>query len=328
MSCIAYVCEGGGGIGWGHVGRGRSLAEGSRDVKLVIGRGYDEVRDWMRSAGSAVEFLPWAAADNPVDPLSKGWSSIVVDAYDVPSSWVSAASDRNHVAVVDDWQRDDFRCQVLVNANVGASSSDYASAEYELGLFGPRYAFVRSEILRLRDQPSLRPAGRPVLLLSLGGSDPSDAAAILVKELLEAGTLVRCDIQVVLGASYRGELSQAARDMPPGLTVLRQPLDFASRLARASLVVCGGSVTSYEAACLGRPLVPVAIVANQRRITTRWAELDWGSDITVEEPGWSAVTTLIVHQYLDDLHRVTKRAATLRDVVDGVGPQRVREALK
>ena len=328
MSRIAYVCEGGGSLGWGHVGRGRALAERESSVSLLIGRGFGEIQDWIRSAGATFRAQQWDSADVPFSGRSASWEYVVVDAYDVSNRWIAETAFSSRVVVVDDWQRRSFESQVLVNPNIGADAEDYSSASFESGLFGPKYAFVRREIVELRNAVRSPSSDSPRVLLTLGGSDPFDATAAVVDAFVQSGIAEQCTLDVVIGSSYSGRLLSADGTLLQKVRMLRQPPDFSRRLATADVVVCGGSVTSYEAACLGRPFVPVAIVGNQRRITAAWAERGVGFDVAFGESGWASTLVSAVERSLSDLGRASGRARELMAMVDGLGAERVLEVLK
>ncbi|HEV2150419.1 MAG TPA: hypothetical protein VGR37_23670, partial [Longimicrobiaceae bacterium] len=325
---VGYVCEGGGALGWGHVGRGRALLEEAPEGSaLVLGAGYGEIAAWSRRTGVPLPLRPWEAPDAPFDPRRCGFDVLVVDHYRLDAAWIAEASAALPTFVVDDWMRGRVAATGLVAPNVGASPADWPGSEVDVWLAGPEYAFLRREVRSARGAPVRGRAER--VLVTLGGSDPEGRTAEIVEALVElpwyrgGGALT-----VVLGASYAAprpwEGWGAARTVR--LDVVQQPADFVARCAAADLVVCGASTTTYELAHLGRPFVPVALVDNQARITAEWARLGVGDGLAVWNPGWREALAADVERLAGDAASRARRSAAASCVVDGRGIFRVLEA--
>lgn len=326
---VGYVCEAGGSLGWGHVGRGRALLEEAPEGSaLVLGSGHDEIAAWSRSTGIPLPLRPWERPEAPFDPEGCGFDALVVDHYRLDAGWIARAAAALPTFVVDDWMRGRLAATGLVAPNVGASPADWPRADVETWLAGPEYALLRREVRAARGAPVRADAER--VLVTLGGSDPEGRTAGIVEALTDlpwyraGGALT-----VVLGASYAAtrpwegwDGSRTAR-----LEVVRQPADFVARCAGADLVVCGASTTTYELAYLGRPFLPVALVDNQARISREWARLGVGRGLAVWEPGWLGDLAGAAARVLADAgERVALGAAAAR-VVDGNGIHRVLGAL-
>lgn len=325
---VAFVCDGGAGVGWGHVGRGHALLEGtSASSALIVGSGFAQVSAWVRHRRLGLRVLPWCDVGTPLDPCGRHFDILIVDHYGLDSDWIAFAALAMPTFVIDDWMRERVVATGLVCPNVGASPVDWPDARVSTWVIGPRYALVRNEVRRLRGSAPRRRAHR--LLVTLGGSDPDGRTAEVVDVLTTLPWYGRGGlITVVLGPSYAGDRpwERWGPERTGGLEIVRQPTDFVARCADADVVVCGAGTTTYEMAYLGRAFFPVALVDNQARIVAGWAALGVGEGLAVWQPEWRTILAARVERLLADAAlRRTLSAAAAR-VVDGHGAARVLDA--
>lgn len=325
---VAYVCEGGGRIGWGHVGRGRAFTEGTQGAVILLGQGFDEIARWCVDHDVRLPLRAWAAAGMPFSPDAVEYEAVVVDHYTLDAAWIEAVARRTPVLVVDDWMRRELVATALVNSNLGATRADYPLVQVREWLLGPDYALIRSEIRRATGAAHQPGAARRVLV-TLGGSDPDGRTA----EIVEALTNTHWyrgggEITAVLGPSYASRAPWEG--WPPArcrrLDVVRQPKDFVRRIAEADLVVSGASTTTYELALLGRAFVPVSLVDNQERVGAAWAAVNVGPGVSVRSSGWLATLTSAVEVLVADGGARAALAVRAQAHVDGRGAERLWSA--
>jgi spore coat polysaccharide biosynthesis predicted glycosyltransferase SpsG len=325
---LAYVCEGGRGLGWGHVGRGRALVEAApKGSTLVIGRGYDEIAQWVGATGAAFPLERWHAPDDPLGPSAQDYDVVVVDDYYLDSAWLERSSLSRATLLVDDWMRRCATVTGLVNPNLGAHRDDYSEVTAREWLVGPAFALLRREVREARAAEPRQVAER--ILVTLGGSDPGGITAQVAADVTETLWYTGGGaVTVVLGGSYAGP--QPWHEWPAGRTarleVVRSPWDFAVRCGQAELVICGASTTTYELAYLRRAFIPVALVENQARITAEWAKLGVGRGITVWQPSWRRLLRDTVGALLAKGSSRSELGARVAKVVDGRGVERVLAA--
>ncbi len=327
---VAYVCEGAGTLGWGHLGRAYALWEAApEEVTVVVGRGLAEFQAWSRQRGSRVTIAPWQSAGRPLEPGGGGgaaaWDVVVVDDYFLPDEWIARVSADAPTVIVDDWMRRAVRAAALLNPNLGASPQDYAGSEVGVWLLGAEYAMIRRAVRDARPAPVGDPVDGLHVLVTLGGSDPGGHAPAIVERLTQLAWYGRGGrVTVVLGSSYGGP------EPGPGerVSVLRDPRDFVDCCAAADLVICGAGTTSYELALLGRPFIPVALVENQARVAAAWAERGVGRGLTVWQDRWLSALGEDVERLATDHAARARVARAVSRIVDGRGVERVLGAIR
>ncbi|HJU66308.1 MAG TPA: hypothetical protein VJ596_11550 [Gemmatimonadaceae bacterium] len=325
---VGYICDGGGSIGWGHIGRGRALLEAAEaGSALVVGSGRSEVASWLAQRAPGILVAPWDTPEQPCDPPSCPYDALVIDHYSLSQEWICGAIGHRPVLVVDDWLRVNVEATGLINPNLGADRADYPAARVEQWMLGASYALLRREV-----RASRATLGRdvvPHIVLTFGGSDPAGHTAAAANTLTEASWYRNGGrLTVVLGMSYRGSTPWTAWDgqRSERTEVLHQPADFIDRCWSADIVVCGASTTTYEVASLGRPFLPVALVPNQERVTAAWAEQGIGEALSVRQTNWTHSMRTSVEALLADEHRRHEAVRTGSALVDGRGVERVLAA--
>ena len=254
------------------------------------------------------------------------FSALVMDHYGLGAEWLGQArSLATRRVVIDDLADRRLPCEIVVNPNLGAAPADYAGllAPATRLLLGARYVLLRPPFLAAR-AAGRRPAGAVAnVLVTMGGSDPSDATAMAVSAVRSA--LPGARIEVVLGALYGSHTVEG-----PGIQVHRAiGAEAMAQLMRdADLAIGAGGTTSWERCAVGLPTVIVRLAPNQdpvaRRLDEAGAAVDAGP---VEELSVAALSGL-VRRLADDPSRrqtISERAWSL---VDGRGVERVAHHLE
>ena len=270
-------------IGHGHVMRCLCLADALRErgveCHFVCAELPCELNERLARRGHPVHVLPpTARADEVADAAASATvvaalraASVVVDHYQLGAAWETRLR-RGGVGVmaIDDLADRHHDVDLLIDANVGRTASDYAGLVPPACrvLCGPEYALLRPEFAAARatrvargDRPEVRR-----VLVSLGGTDPANVSATVL-EALDASPLPRdCTLTVVLGAGspWLDDLRRRAQAATRTTEVLAGVDDMAALMADCDLAVGAGGVIALERCCLGLPSVIVVLAANQR----------------------------------------------------------------
>jgi spore coat polysaccharide biosynthesis predicted glycosyltransferase SpsG len=161
-------------------------------------------------------------------------------------------------------------------------------------------------------------AHRARLLVCFGGSDP----ARVTQRLVPALASLDADVDVIVGPSYLGSID----DWP--VPVTRDPADLVERLATTDLALLAAGTMKFEAACLARPMVLLAVADDQLPVGPAFASTGAarfvGDGRTIEP----ASVVEAVADLLADPQARTELGATAARVVDGGGADRIAAAVE
>ena len=257
----------------------------------------------------------------PSEIRRRPFSGLVMDHYGLGADWLNRAKRlATRRLVIDDLADRSLPCELLVNPNLGSAPGDYSSlvAPATRLLLGTRYVLLRAPF-RAAHAASRRPAGEVGnVLITMGGSDPSDATEIAVTAARSA--LPSARIEVVLGPLYPGDPVGG-----PGIHVHRSIAGeaMAHLMANADLAIGAGGTTSWERCALGLPTVIVRLARNQdaiaRRLEVAGAAVDAGP---VERLDVAALSHL-VRELADEPTRRQAMSERSWELVDGRGVERV-----
>ena len=310
---VGYVCRAGGGVGLGHVSRGRALLSAAGGGELILSQGIEEVLPLLDASERAVR----------LDHRGCDYDVLVIDDYGFTETDIEKLGRTRPVVIVDDWVRPDARCDLLVNPNVGAVAGDYARAVTRQALLGPAFALMRDDVRARRG--AWRGDGRQVLV-TFGGSDPGGHTGTVLRRLTTAfagGPSSRPSIVGIVGPSAKGDFQPY-----PGIELVRNPTDFLDRCLGSLLVVCSASTTSHEMAAMGVPFVPLATNEHQERILTGWRNLGYSSGATVQQEGWLETLFDEIVVAASDTKEPRRRADLGTTIVDCEGPARVVDVMR
>jgi spore coat polysaccharide biosynthesis predicted glycosyltransferase SpsG len=310
---IRFVATAGPLDGRGHLGRALSLAEArwapgtTIELELVGGTLTERERARALAVG-----LRQVEADAPAAPAT-------VAVVDVPEpATIAARFNPARLAVFDD--RDAFRgaAALVVQPSQGTWSGPGTAGAVLAGYeYVPIPAAIRQR--RSSDAGLPRDGRRPQVLVCFGGSDPDRVTERLMPAL---AAVLDAEIEAVVGASYRGPT-----DGWP-VPVRRDPPDLIQRLATADVGLLGAGTMKFEAACLARPMLLLAVADDQLPVGPAFAATGaarfLGDGRTVDPV---AVADAVAALLADPVVRAAM-AATAARVVDGDGADRIATAVE
>jgi UDP-2,4-diacetamido-2,4,6-trideoxy-beta-L-altropyranose hydrolase len=173
--------------------------------------------------------------------------------------------------VIDDLANRPHECALLLDQNLGRVASDYDGLLPGgcQRLIGPRYALLRPEFAKLREQ-SLKRRRHPELqriLISLGGVDRTNVTGRVLEALSESSLPTSTELDIIMGAAapYLDEVRQQAARLPFRATVSVNVRDMAQRMCLADFSIGAAGSTSWERCCLGLPTIVVVLADNQKQ---------------------------------------------------------------
>lgn len=294
---VEFVVDGGPRLGFGHVGRCLALWE------ELERRAAFRVRDASVAAFVRARGVTTAATE--------GAPVVVLDrATPVPREELYALRERGCCTVLlDDLGPARAIADVVIDPPLAAAWPPTAG----ICLGGFEHVLLRRAV-----RAAVR-RGTPRLgvLLAMGGSDPAGLTPVLAEALSAAGI----ELTVVIGPGYRGMSPTRGR-------LLRDPADFASVLADATLLVTGYGHSLLEAAHLGVPAIAVVQRPEHLRHARAFCQAGTACELDMTMDFDPARVVMLVDRLLSERDIRVAMEARGRELIDGHGARRVAEVLK
>lgn len=331
QSGFALICCDGGGIhGYGHAKRSLTLARALRDSEgfgvAFILNGDEEAAKSLRGAGFETTLLSGHGKANTLAALiaEKTPDILVVDVREnLTRAHLTRLSGRIPVtAVIDD--SSDRRLavshayyppvpQTRKLSWVGARTTVRVGWEWALLGFDPSSVAPRKS----------RDDARPVILVSMGGSDPLDLTRMAACALSKITAPFKA--RFIIGPGFRNiqRLSREIEAMSPTFEAVQGIADIGPEFAAADLALVTFGVTAYELAALGVPALYLTLTDDHSLSASSFGEagmgivLGLGRVLRIEDIA-RAVWKLI----RDQDRRRDMRAAGL-NTVDGTAGRRI-----
>jgi UDP-2,4-diacetamido-2,4,6-trideoxy-beta-L-altropyranose hydrolase len=331
-------------VGAGHVMRCLSLADclvvlGNRCMFLCRPAAGDLIDEIERRGHSVLRMPPLAgpramsessdarAAGEGLSGLAVDW--LVVDHYRLGIEWEQAVGPcAQNLLVIDDIGRN-HECSLLLDQNY--SNPMHARYRRTLSesklLLGPQYALLRADFAASRALALQRRTGLLVgILVSMGGSDPSNATAKALaglESVWQEGW--RVDAVIGAGNPHRKAVESICSRLPAA-TLHVQTSNMAQLMTAADCAIGAGGSTTWERCCLGLPSLVSILSNDQTSIATAVAEAGAQSLLGRDQEVSIADYTREVSA-LSPARLLAMSAAAAR-ICDGLGAGRVAEQLQ
>jgi len=306
------------------------LSEKGYEFILLGGSTSDSSEDdlvhshWLESSqNSDAQAVVLALSD-------RTWDWLVVDHYALDARWESALRQTaKKFFVIDDIADRRHDCDILLDQNFYADMNtrytEKVPGHCEL-LLGPRYALLRDEFCRLRQQVKLRTGPVRRILVFLGGIDTDNYTQCAI-EALENVKIYGISVDVVIGAQhpYREDIKSSCIEL--GFDCYVQTSHIAELMASADLAIGAGGSATWERCCLGLPTLTVSLANNQTEIA-KGLELSGACQYVGSQ---QMATVKVLHNAVVELLKNNNRLQEISDkafsCVDGLGVDRVCKEL-
>lgn len=286
-------------IGTGHVMRCLTLAHALRErgaqcaflcrdhpghlIESIAQRGHPVItlprseRGHTHTTGAPLAHAAWLGVDwqhdaadcqSAIAGLQLDW--LVVDHYALDRRWESALRHAaKRLMVIDDIADRAHDCDLLLDANLGRHTEDYAPhvAKTTTQLIGPTYALLRPEFSAWRAQ-SLARRQRPSLkrlLIGMGGTDPHNMTSAVLAALERASLPAHIELTVLMGQQAPGlqQVKSLIQNMARSAQLLIDTPHVAEIMSESDLMIGASGGTAWERCCLGLPCLLTVIADNQ-----------------------------------------------------------------
>jgi len=325
-------------IGSGHLLRCLGLAHGwaaeGGEATFVSHCGAAGLAGRVQDAGFELVELPARCAEDAdlkatlrCAKATPG-SVVVLDGYGFGAPYQRRIKEAGLPLVVldDNVHARHYYADIVLNQGIDAGGLAYPSEPYTQFLLGTRFVLLRPEFLRWRGWRRVTGPVARRLLVTLGGSDPENAAALVVQAL---AALPAADIEavVVVGALYP-HLEELTRAAAPHTRIVQDVDDMAELMVWADAAISGGGATCWELAFLGLPNIVLVLAANQAPIAhglhAAGVSLNLGPLASVNADQLAQA----IAELLEDSDAREAMGRRGRALVDGHGPRRVAQAIR
>ena len=346
---ILFRADGNSNIGMGHIMRCLSIADALRGngatkckfllsdeglFDLISSRGYEGI-----SLDSAYDKLE-EELESVKDQL-RGAHALIIDSYYVTPEYLADLHEtckENNILLVymDDVYAFPYECDALINYDVHATKEKYKKL-YGGELFphlilGTDYVPLREEFQNL-DPRRVKEDARDVLI-STGGADSEHMSLTFAREIMDRtdGNDVR--FHMVIGAMNRDreELFKLTRDFE-NIILHENVTKMSELMCECDVAISAAGSTLYELCTTQTPTVTYILAENQ--ITGTTAFEDKGIMKNAGDIRALGAKQLANHaldeamSLLNDYHRRTAIAETMKTIIDGAGANRIaKEILK
>lgn len=254
-----------------------------------------------------------------------GATFLVADGYHFGTKYQRSIKDAGlHLLMLDDFGHAGCYCaDLVVNQNLGASASLYKEREaYTRLILGPKYVLLRKEFREWRDRAREIPASLRKILVTLGGSDPSNFTCTVVKAL---STLEDIDVLIVVGGSnpHRATIERTVASLKGSMRIVVEPNNLPELMSLADIAVAAGGATTWELAFMGLPAVICVLAENQRSPANYLAEEGIAILLPDQLPVNGEEIVQAVNFLRDDLLNYHQMSRAGQELVDGRGVDRV-----
>lgn len=204
-------------------------------------------------------------------PVGESW--VIVDHYGLSEKWERAIRDAGHkVLAIDDF-RDRRHCADILVSDSSAPFDPTLNDGAARELVGEKFALIDPDFTYLEPYPVS--GGRKRLLVSYGGSDPTDETT----KAMEAVRLLRLDergrgwlgeVDVVVGpASTKTDQLIRLAEGISDVTVHLAPASLAPLMRKADLFLTAGGNSLVEALAMRKPCLVTVVSDNQALIVAQ-----------------------------------------------------------
>jgi UDP-2,4-diacetamido-2,4,6-trideoxy-beta-L-altropyranose hydrolase len=257
---------------------------------------------------------------------------IVVDGYQFSGDYQQSikASGRCLLVLDDYGHAHHYWADLVLNQNLGAEESLYVRREPSTRLLlGSRYALLRREFLKWQGwERTISPVARRVLV-TLGGSDPSNATATILKAIggIEIEGL---EVVAVVGPAnpHIESLTEIAAAAPASMRLEKNVADMPSLMAWADAAVGAAGSTSWERAFMGLSSLVVVLAANQEPLAKALSAAGVAGDLGSADCLNVAELASRLRSLMQSPTERREMARTGRQTIDGDGARRALMQLR
>ncbi|MBT3235632.1 MAG: UDP-2,4-diacetamido-2,4,6-trideoxy-beta-L-altropyranose hydrolase [Bdellovibrionales bacterium] len=343
-------------IGTGHIMRCLVLAEALREkgaiCSFVCREHVGNLIELIRQRGFIVHNLPmqpaatikidisdktilshasWLGADLKSDAeqtkVAIGDTTIdwlIVDHYALDYRWeTELKSHFRKLMVIDDLADREHECNLLLDQNWFGEEIEMRYKRLVPAtcktILGPKYALLGPEYEQLRAEMPPRSNIIRRVLVFLGGSDPSNQTAKVVRALTHH-SLMKLAVDVVIGVNHPSLASIQALAAQRIETSVHQGVPSLGKLmVQADLMISAGGSTGWERMCLGLPAIVISVADNQTATNLALMKAGYINFLGHMNHICISDIRIMIKNCLLDIGKMNRQTLMGQQLVDGMG---------
>jgi spore coat polysaccharide biosynthesis protein SpsF len=317
-------CDGGGKFGYGHVKRMVALARALRDREgigaVFAVNGSDDALEPVRRAGFAAMLMDAETLQNMIETHAP--DVLLLDGREGPSrtELANLAPYVQLTAVVDDASDRRLAADLAYYPPVPqAEALDWSGSRCEPRI-GWEWALLGSSQTAIPPRPH---SGRPVVLVTMGGSDPFGLTLRAARALAKLDPAFRARFVIGPGMADRDRVARQVASMHANFETIEGADDLAPEFAGTDLALAAFGVTAYELAAFGVPALYLCLTEDHALSASAFEQAGIGLSLGVAEAASDDVIGRSVLALLNDTSRCREMRAAGLMTIDGGGPARV-----
>jgi spore coat polysaccharide biosynthesis protein SpsF len=317
-------CDGGGRFGYGHVKRMVALARALRDREGVGSvfavNGSDDALEPIRRAGFAAMLIDGETLQTMIETHTP--DLLLLDGREGPSRAELAGLARfvRLTAVIDDASERRLAADLAYYPPVPQAEELDWSGSHCQPRIGWEWSLLGSSQTSLAPRPH---SGRPVLLVTMGGSDPFGLTLAMARALFRLEPVFRARFVIGPGMADREGVARQIAAMHSNFETIEGAGDLATEFAGADLALAAFGVTAYELAAFGVPALYVCLSEDHARSASAFEHAGIGLSLGVADVVSDDEVARAVWALLNDSPRRREMRAAGLMTIDGNGPARI-----
>lgn len=268
-----FRCDGGVGIGLGHVVRCLALAEALEGhgwtSRFAVSPETADIPLLRRSHFETLTLDEPSRTDCLARAASTGADLIVVDHYELNADYERECQQlMGLLLAIEDVPARPHSADLLLDASFGRVTHDYAGLVPNqcAMLLGPGFALLRSDFATRRGQALSRPvpAHARRIYVSFGGIDGKGLCLAALRALDTIEAMLEVDVAIGSASPHVDTLSHVASRSRHEVRLHVDTDEVAALLATADVVLGAAGMSAWERCVLGTPMIVACVADNQR----------------------------------------------------------------
>lgn len=282
-----------------------------------------------------IEFLnPEISKENDLEVLIKYCTAnkafLILDHYSFDDIYQKGiVNAKIKFLLFDSHGKSNFYSDAIIHASPSATNEVYIPLQKNpnaLLLLGTSYAIMDPGFSEVRKGLQIRKSLNNMMLCMGGGGDKG--ASLKILQFLETSPLNNLNIEVIAGINHPDfKAIQALCAKVTQFIHIPGTQEMPKHMVRADLGIIAPGTLSYEAACMGMPMLFTVIADNQNMNAHGWEKLGCAINMgTIEELKKEKLISYL-KILIDNPNKIQKMSELGMKAVDGKGVIRVKEKI-